>query len=182
MSFSCYRYPVVFYPDPITCSLDILCNMPATRKSKSKAKRSYVSSLVCVCIAVGSSVVSPSLSSAPSLEAEDRYRFSYDFSSLCIMLNVAYRNRKRSASEHENMASELFVYLLFFSSLDLLIRLSSEFVQVSPTKKYRRSAPGSPDFESQPAVVVRYAVSCLLQFTNDVFKVQNMVTNLSGAS
>ena len=69
-----------------------------------------------------------------------------------------------------------------FSLFNLLIRFSSEGFRASPTKKYKRSAPGSPEFESQPAVVVTYVTSCLLQFTNDVFEVQNMVTDLSGAS
>jgi hypothetical protein len=44
-----------------------------------------------------------------------------------------------------------------------------EDVHSSPTKKYKRADPGSPEYESQPAVVITYVTGCFLQVANHIF-------------
>ena len=83
------------------------------------------------------------------------------------------------APESNELGSQRFVCL--FSLYKLLIFFFREDVHPSPTKRYKRSTPGSPEYESQPAVVITCVTGCLLQDTNHIFEVRNMVTNPSGA-
>ena len=52
--------------------------------------------------------------------------------------------------------------------LTLLFREDAS-VHPSPTKRYKKSIPGSPEYESQPAVVITYVTSCLPEVANDIF-------------
>ena len=65
------------------------------------------------------------------------------------------------APESNDLGSQPFVCL--FSLCRLLIFFFREDVQPSPSKKYKKSAPGSPEYESQPAVVITYVIGCSLQ-------------------
>ena len=74
-----FHYSVALFLTPISQSLVVLCKMPATRKSKAKAKRSYVSSVIwCVAVLLLTyPSISPSVpeSSVHSSEVEDGSRF-----------------------------------------------------------------------------------------------------------
>ena len=55
---------------------------------------------------------------------------------------------------------------VFSSHTKLLILFFREDVHPSPTKRYKKSIPGSPEYQSQPAVVIMYVTGCLLQAIN----------------
>lgn len=83
------------------------------------------------------------------------------------------------APEANELESQSFV-CLFFSLYKLLTFFFSDDIHSSPTKRYKRSTPGSPDFESQPAVVITYVTGFFLQVTNHILEVQRVI-NLLGA-
>ena len=108
------HYSVAFFSFSISRSLNVLHTMPTVRKSKARAKRSYVFFVVCTYLATSSFVYQSIGVVGPFCRDRRQLYVSLYFPvSAYVVLIVTCRNRKRTAPESNNLDSEPFVGLLF---------------------------------------------------------------------